>query len=269
LHKPHRLIFKSFPEGDEIASEKIASNDARIARGIMDTLLVSAASGIKARMESLDMLANNLANSETTGFKADSEFVNLYQQQLPMIENQWTNFSQGALVQTGNPLNLALSGKGLFALNGPNGIVYTRNGNLQITKANQLATSDGYTLRNALDQGKPITVDPTLPLAIDKAGNVSQNGQHQGRIELARIPSASEVLTKLGNNYFALTERGSAAVEQETEVMQGHLEQSNVSVADSAVRLINVMRQFEMLQKAMTIGAQMSKDAVQQVARVG
>jgi flagellar basal-body rod protein FlgF len=235
----------------------------------MDTLLVSAASGIKARMESLDMLANNLANSETAGFKADSEFVNLYQQQLPVIENQWTNFAQGTLLQTGNPLNVALSGNGLFALNGPNGVVYTRNGNLQITKSNQLATPDGYTLRNALDQGRPITVDPSQPVLIDKAGNVSQNSQQIGRIELVRVPSAADALKKLGNSYFALTERGSAAPEQETEVLQGHLEQSNVTVADSSVRLINVMRQFEMLQKAMNIGAQMNKEAVQQVARVG
>src|SRR5690242_16681290 len=73
----------------------------------MDPLLISAASGMKARIESLDMLANNLANSGTAGFKADREFYNLYQQSLPMVEKQWTDFSQGTLVPTGNPLDLS------------------------------------------------------------------------------------------------------------------------------------------------------------------
>src|SRR6266849_9897246 len=127
----------------------------------MDPLLISAASGMKARMESLDMLANNLANTGTAGFKADREFNGLFEQELPVIERQWTDFSQGSVIPTGNPLDLALSGKGFFALNTPTGIVYTRNGNFQISKSNLLGTAEGYTLRNVLDQGRPIKVDPT------------------------------------------------------------------------------------------------------------
>src|SRR5215813_10400947 len=81
----------------------------------MDTLLIAAASGMKSRMESLDMLANNIANTGTAGFKADREFFNVYQRQLPLIENRWTDFSQGSLVPTGNSLDLALTGPGFFA----------------------------------------------------------------------------------------------------------------------------------------------------------
>src|SRR5579871_1171642 len=105
----------------------------------MDPLLISAASGMKARMESLDMLANNIANTGTAGFKADREFYGLFEQELPVIERQWTDFSQGMVTPTGNPLNLALSGQGYFALNSPTGVVYTRNGNFQVSKSNQLA----------------------------------------------------------------------------------------------------------------------------------
>jgi flagellar basal-body rod protein FlgF len=234
----------------------------------MDSLLISAASGMKARMESLDMLANNLANAETAGFKADREFYNLYQQQLPVIENHWTDFSQGTVLMTGNPLNIALSGRGLLAVNGPEGIAYTRNGNLRISKTNQLETADGYTLRNVLNQGRPIEVDPAQPVSIDKAGTVSQNGVETGRIEIAQVPSASDAIRKLGNNYFALLDRAAASAANDTEVLQNYLEQSNVPVADAAIRLVSVMRQFEMLQKAVTIGAEMNKKAVQEVARV-
>jgi flagellar basal body rod protein FlgG len=234
----------------------------------MDPILISAASGMKARMESLDMLANNIANSGTAGFKADREFYNLYQQELPVIETQWTDFSQGTVLPTGNPLNLALSGKGFFALNGPSGTVYTRNGNFQISKTNQIGTSEGYTLRNVLDKGNPMTVDAAEPITIDKDGMVTQGGQQVGQIEVSEIPSAANGLNKLGNSYFSLN-LGAASSAQGTEILQGQLEQSNVPVAESAVRLVSVMRQFEMLQKAMNLTSQMNKEAIQEVAKVG
>jgi flagellar basal body rod protein FlgG len=224
---------------------------------------------MKARMESLDMLANNLANTGTAGFKTDREFYGLYQQALPVIERHWTDFTQGVLLPTGNPLNLGLSGKGFFALNSPTGVVYTRNGEFQISKTNQLQTAEGYTLRNTRDKGKPILVDPEKAIDIDKDGVVRQAGEEIGQIEIAGIATAAEALSKLGNSYFALADKSaSAAKAQDTEVQQGALEQSNVPVADAAVRLVSVMRQFEMLQRAMSLGADMNKHAIEEVARV-
>ncbi len=235
----------------------------------MDPLLISAASGMKARMDSLDMLANNLANSGTSGFKADREFYSLYEQQLPVVETRWTDFSQGTVLPTGNPLNLALSGNGFFALTAPTGIVYTRNGNFRISKANQLESAEGYPLRNILDMGNPITVDPAQDLAVGTDGTVTQGGQALGQIEVGLIPSAVDQVGKLGNSYFALVDgAGNATPAVATEVQQGQLEQSNVPVADVAVRLVSVMRQFEMLQKAMNISSEMSKQAIQEVAKV-
>ncbi len=226
----------------------------------MDSLLISAASGMKARMESLDMLANNIANSGTVGFKTDREFYGIYQQELPVIEKQWTDFSQGAVTPTGNPLDLALSGKGMFALNTPNGVVYTRNGQFQISKSNQLQTADGFTLRNSRDQGKPITVDPNQPIEIGKNGTVKQGGQEIAQLELKNPDDPSQVVSKLGSSYFALLNPGAA---KDIEVQQGALEQSNVPVADAAVRLVSVMRQFEMLQRAINVGAEMNKQAIE------
>ena len=235
----------------------------------MDPLLISAASGMKARMESLDMLANNIANSGTAGFKTDREFYSLYQQELPVIEKQYTDFSQGMLTPTSNPLDLSLSGKGFFALNAPTGTVYTRNGQFQISKSNQLQTVEGFTLRNALDQGKPITVDPTQAIVIDKGGVVSQGGQDIAQIEIGGIDNPSQVLGKLGTSNFAfLNPAGKSGPAKDAEVGQGSLEQSNVPAADSAVRLVSVMRQFEMLQKAITVGAEMNRQAIEQVAKV-
>src|SRR5262249_17222488 len=143
------------------------------------------------------------ANSATTSFKSDHEFYGLYQDELPVIEKQWTDFTQGSLLPTGNPLNLGLSGTGFFALNSPTGVVYTRNGNVLISKLNQLESADGYTLRNVRDNGTPIVVDPSKSIAIDKSGVVSQGGQQIGQIEIADGPSGANVLSKLGSTYFA------------------------------------------------------------------
>jgi flagellar basal-body rod protein FlgF len=236
----------------------------------MDALMISAASGMKARMDSLDMLANNVANTNTAGFKADREFYNLYKDQLPVVQTHWTDFSQGLLTQTSNPLNLALSGAGFFALNEPNGVVYTRGGDVHISKANQLVSVSGYTLRNVLDQGKPITVDPTLPVTVTADGSVMQSAQVLGKLEIDEIAPAAGTFEKLGNTYFALGDpKAKMQPATNAEVHQGYLEQSNVPVADSAVRLVSVMRQFDMLQRAMNIGTQMDKAAVQDVAKPG
>jgi flagellar basal-body rod protein FlgF len=262
----------------------------------MDTLLINAASGMKARMESLDMLANNIANTGTVGFKADREFYNLYAQQQPLVESQWTDFSQGSVLPTGHPLDLALWGPGFFALNGPSGTLYTRNGSFRVSKTNQLVSAEGYPVRDMLNQGRPIVVDPEQEISIDKSGLVTQGGQELGQLEIdqalaadalstsspqtpalqtpvSQVPvlqsNASQAIGKLGNSYFALS--SSDATMQAvsgSDVLQGQLEQSNVAVSDSTVRLLSVMRQFEMLQRALNIGAQMNKEAIQDVARV-
>jgi len=187
-----------------------------------------------------------------------------------VIERQWTDFSQGSIVPTGNPLNLALSGKGYFALTSPSGVVYTRNGNFQISKTGELATPEGYTLRNKLDpEHRPIKVDPAQAVDIGKDGIVGQGGQEVGQIEMSQVSPDSNAVNKLGNSYFALVNKSSVPpTSADTEILQGQLEQSNVPVAEGAVRLVSVMRQFEMLQKAMLLGSEMNKQAIQEVAKV-
>jgi flagellar basal-body rod protein FlgF len=226
-------------------------------------------------MESLDMLANNIANAGTDGYKGDREFYNLYvsadaagevlPSTMPLIERPWTDLSQGSLRVTGNSLDLALSGKGFFAVNGPSGPLYTRNGAFRITQAGVLGTSEGYSVRGAA--GRPIPLQPGQPVDVAADGTVSQNGQAMGRIELADF-TAPDALAKQGANYFTAA-RGVQPSRAAADVQQGKLEGSNVGAAESAVRLIAVMRQFEMLQKAVGIGAEMNRKAVEEVARVG
>lgn len=245
----------------------------------MDSLTASAASGLRARMEALEMLANNLANAATGGYKTDRESYSLYfapeasgataaeRRVMPVIERQWTDFSQGLLRTTGNPFDLALAGKGFFAVNAPSGTLYTRNGNFSVSTKGELLTSEGYSLR--LLGGGTLKVQAGKPVEIASDGTVRQEGQVAGRLEIVDFADRS-VLGKMGNSYFRNTDaQAKAAAAAGAEVHQGKLESSNVGSAESAVRLVGVMRQFEMLQKALTLGAEMNRKAVEEVARVG
>lgn len=246
----------------------------------MDALSISAASGMRARMESLDMLSNNMANANTGGYKMDHEFYSLYVSAeaadspldspspgtLPLIEKPWTDHAQGVLRQTGNSLDFALSGKGFFAVNGPKGPLYTRNGSFRLSAAGVLTTSDGYPVRT--NDGKTVTTQSGAPLEVTTDGTVRQDGQSLGQLDVVGFKDNAE-LNKQGANYFYKIDPKTATVAASAEVRQGQVEDSNVGSAEAAVRLVSVMRQFEMLNKAMTIGSDMNKQAIEEVARVG
>ena len=241
----------------------------------MDTLTVSAASGMQARMQSLDMLANNLANTETGGYKTDREFYNLYVSAeaagaeggpgatLPVVERPWTDFSQGTLRATGSASDLALTGKGFFAVDGPAGSLFTRNGNFRVSPAGSLVTAEGYPVRTV--SGTNLNIQSSGDLQVSPDGTVQQNGQTLGQLEIGEFPD-TDALVKQGASYFRSAQTPQPASAPQVE--QGKLESSNVSPAESAVRLVGIMRQFEMLQKAATLGSQMNRQAVEEVARV-
>jgi len=241
----------------------------------MDQLTLSAASGMRSRIEALDLLANNIANASTSGYKSDREFYNLYVSAdadgattLPDIEGNWVDFSQGVVRETGNPLDLALAGRGFLTADSPTGALYTRNGTLRLSPAGVLQTADGYPLRTN-DPPYRIQARPDGPaLQIQKDGSVMQEGQVLGVLALAdwKDPKALE---KQGGVYFRLSD---ASFKSETpsglEVLQGRLEGSNTGPAEAAVQMVGVLRQFEALQKAIAIGAEMSRKAVEDVGRV-
>jgi flagellar basal body rod protein FlgG len=251
-------------------------------RLVMDNLTIAAASGLRSRMESLDLLANNLANSATNGFKRDQEFYGVYSSAdsddpinggasttLPTIQKQWTDFSPGILQDTGNPMDVALSGSGnaFLAVKGPSGTLYTRAGNLQVLSTGELATTDGYALQSA--GGGGIRVTSGKPLVISPDGTVQQGGQAIGQMQVVSFKSTN-ALKKMGAAYFQNTDaKNTPVAATNVAVQQGKVEGSNVPVAEAAMRLVGVMRQFEMLQKAISVSNDMDTKTIQDVARVG
>lgn len=243
----------------------------------MDQISVMAAAGMQARKQSLDLVANNLANSSTSGYKTDGEFYTLFSSEMagedasgpsavPMIERQWTDFQQGLLEPTNNPLDFGLSGKGFFVVQGPSGPLYTRNGNFRFSTSGAIVTSEGYPLLQ--QNGQPFTANTAQPLEVSRDGNISQNGKPIGQIKLVNFAKPNE-LTKFGGNYFSNAAAQQPADATNMEVFQGKLEASNVSASHGAVRIVGLSRQFEMMQKAISLSNDMGKKAIEEVAKVG
>ena len=244
----------------------------------MDPLLTAAAGGLRSRAESLDILANNLANANTAGFKGDLERFAPYISEdaqsdplfpwnspnlVPDMQRHWVDFTQGAVERTDRNLDLAIEGKGFFSVEGPQGKLYTRNGNFQMRKDGAVVTIQGYPLLQA--DGTQLKVDPAQPMEITRTGAVMQQGQQIASIPLFET-NDQESVSKSGLNYFKWS--NPATPLNEIELRQGFLEGANVSPAQSAVRLVNIMRQFESLQKAVSLSTEMNRRAVEDVARV-
>jgi flagellar basal-body rod protein FlgF len=241
----------------------------------MDSLTIAATSGLRSRMESLDLLANNLANATTAGFKADRESYDLYASEealradyppvwSPTVQKNWTDFRQGALQATGKNLDFAIDGAGFFVVDANGSPLLTRNGGFRVSKEGFLETSEGHKVQKA--GGGPIKLDPYADVVMNRDGSLVQNGTAVGKIQVSE-PGSSASLSKAGSNYFSISDVN-ALQNASGAIYQGQLESANFASAESAVRLVNVMRQFEMLQRAMTIGGEMSKKAVEEVARV-
>ncbi len=225
------------------------------------------------------MLANNLANSSSSGFKADREFYSTYFSAdlvtgvdptvgaSPVVEKNWTDFSQGALLPTGNSTDLALSGSGFFAVGGPSGTLYTRNGGFRISPKGTLVTAEGYPVR--LVGNQTLQTQSANPIEVAPDGGVVQDGIPLGQFELVNFNDPSQ-LTKLPNGYFQSPgPQITATTATGVQVAQGKLESSNTGPAEASARMISLLRHFEMLQHAIKIGADMNRQAVEEVAKVG
>jgi len=246
----------------------------------MDNLGIAAASGLQSLMTSLDMLANNLANSNTVGYKSDREFYGTFSSEdaqngvdggsgasLPVIQKQWTDFSPGTIESTGSPLDVAITGKGFFVVTGPKGPLYTRAGHFKVMPNGELANDNGYPVRTP--SGGNITIPAGKAINITREGQVQADGNTIGQINVVDFKS-TESLQKAGGTCFEnIDPKNQATQMTNADIQQVKLEGSNVPVAYAAMRLVSIMRQFEMLQKAVGVSSEMDTKSITEVARVG
>ncbi len=244
----------------------------------MDAVFLYAAAANQMVMERrMNEISNNIANVNTTAFKKQvpvfaglhAPFAKVHSlggsqdgtgnisllpiPVFPVIDELVTNFEEGAIQVTGNPLDVAIEGKGFFQIQTAGGIRYSRNGTFAISPEKQLVTDNGNPV---LGSGGPIALPPGI-VTIDPTGKISVQGPDGGppieigSIALVDIP-AKTFLQKIGNNLFTLMEGGEAVPIEEGKgrVRQGALESSNVNPVAEMVAMISAIRQYEAAQKA-------------------
>ncbi|MDH4100410.1 MAG: flagellar basal-body rod protein FlgF [Nitrospirota bacterium] len=241
--------------------------------------LYTAASGLIARMEALDATTNNLANANTTGYKAHKPSFESYlkaEQQtpvgaMPMIreaQNTGTRLSStaldmraGGVQQTGNPLDVALEGDGFLVVQTPAGVRYTKNGSLSLDSNNRLVTKQGYPV---LGEGGPIVLDGTR-IEINPAGAISVDGSQVGSLQVVEF---KDDLLKEGENLFMAARDTVAEPSPKTRVKQGYIETSNVNVVKEMIALVEEGRAAETYQKVIQAMGDVLGKAVNEVGKV-
>ncbi|MEM6330705.1 MAG: flagellar basal-body rod protein FlgF [Planctomycetota bacterium] len=219
------------------------------------------AEGARAQAQRLEVIANNLANVDTVGFKPDvtsfqARFAEAIQQGhagagsrgvddvgggVKTIETL-TNFRPGNLKHTGNDTDLAIEGNGFFQVAGPDGeALLTRAGNFRLDNVGRLMTANGYAVLDA--GGAPIQLAPNLPWSISGDGFIEQGG---GAVPIALVePDSLAELTKVGANMFRPRGEMRPVGETARAVRSGTLEMSAASSTRQMMAMIEVSRAFE------------------------
>jgi flagellar basal-body rod protein FlgG len=255
--------------------------------------LFTAASGMEAQQYQMDTISNNLANVNTTGFRRnEARFQDLVYQEMrapgspvgasvvPVgqdvglgvkVGSSEKIFTQGNLIQTGNPLDIAVQGDGFFQVTLPDGTTaYTRDGSFKRDANGALVTADGYFVN------PQITIPQNAQqLSIGEDGTVSalvpgsSLPQQLGQIQLARFVNPAGLSPVGGHNLYTQTAASGAPIVSQaglngTGTLQGgYLENSNVQVVQEIVNMIVSQRAFEANSKAITAADEMLQTAVQ------
>lgn len=222
----------------------------------------------------LDIAANNLANTDTTGYKFEelmtsadpvtpaSSAVGSTPVTFVTANGVARDYTQGPLSQTGEPLDVAIDGKGFFQISTAAGPRYTRDGRFMLDPTGKLVTQDGDAVQG---DGGDITLDPKKgPVSISPTGVISQGGAKIGQLSLVNFDDLS-VLSKDGNNLFENTSNATPQPATGTLIKQGMLEGSNVQPITQITRLIEINRAYAAASDMITSTSDLSKTAVERL----
>lgn len=243
----------------------------------MDSGYYAACTALMTQSQALETVANNLANSSTSGFRAQhsifrsllasnsgapmsplNEAVNQY----GVLQGSRVELTQGALEQTGNDLDLGIEGPGFFVVQTAAGRRLTRNGAFHVAH-NQLVSSDGSPVMG--ENGVVRMVDGPVSIAPD--GTVSVNGAVAGKLKLVEIKPGAPV-ESAGGTYYTAPQSAETA-DTHSNIRQGMIEASNVNTVSATVELITIQRQFDLMRRALSIfDAQFNKTATEDLPRI-
>ncbi|HYE47439.1 MAG TPA: flagellar basal-body rod protein FlgF [Caulobacter sp.] len=241
-----------------------------------NTLYISLSRHMTLRRE-MDIIANNIANADTTGFKVESLMVRTETQapahmtdgpgsvKFVLDDGVARDFTQGSLRQTGSDFDLAIEGKGFFQVTTGEGERYTRDGRFTLSPEGKLTTQAGDPV---MGEGGEIVLDPAKgPVTIAADGTVSQAGERVGKVGVFVFDDRS-VLAKDQNNLLKNTSNAAPTADTASRVRQGMLEGSNVNPILQITRMIEVSRAYESVVRTMENTADLSRRAVERLGRV-
>lgn len=244
----------------------------------MEKLIYTAMSGAQHTLMAQQIRANNLANVNTAGFRADFERVTSYAlsgdghptRVLASEQKAGSNFQAGALMQTGRTLDVAVRGKGFFTVQTVDGNeAYTRAGNFEIDSEGQL-TLNGLPV---LGDGGELVLPPYRDLSIGNDGVISVTPQGGGAVlEVGRLklinPEAGE-LTKGLDGLFRMRDGEEADASEEVVVASGFLEGSNVSAVDELINTMALSRNFELQVRLMKTADEQARQGAKLISGQG
>lgn len=234
--------------------------------------LYSAAAGMQAQQQRIDSVANDLANVNTNGYKhtrvafRDLLYVNdasgnVHSGAGAAATTIGRGFTQGAMRETGNPLDVAIEGEGFLRVRRADGTdALTRDGSLRIDPRGRLTTQRGELVQPAITV--PAGTDESA-VSIGADGTVNANNRPVGRIQLVNVRSP-ESLDVIGENLYRTTAAsGAATTAAGARLTQGSIEASNVDVGDSMTEMIDAQRSFQLASRAVQMQDQMLQIANQ------
>jgi flagellar basal-body rod protein FlgF len=244
----------------------------------MDSGYYAVSAGLAAQTQALELVAHNLANLATTGYRGQqSTFrsllagrgavsgnaLNAAVNDFGVLGGSRVDLAPGSLTPTGNPLDVGVAGSGFLVVQSAQGNLYTRDGSFHVTPTGQLVTSQGNAV---LGEQGPVTL-PNGNVAISADGTISVEGTVVDKLQLTEFPPGTN-LTAMGNATYAAP-AGSAVTAADSSVRQGMLEGSNVNATEGVVQLITVQRNAEMLSRAFSaLDGQLNQLAVQDLPKV-
>jgi flagellar basal-body rod protein FlgF len=230
----------------------------------MDRGLYVAMTGAKQIMQAQAVNNHNIANSSTTGYRADGVAFTSepiygpgYATRVNAVAGDaGTDFSSGVMMSTSRPLDVAVNGKGFIAVRGADGTeAYTRAGDLQVTALGAVITSTGFPV---LSESGPLTVPPSTQVTIGTDGTVSVvplglSAAAQSQVDRIKLvnPSTKD-LQKGSDGLLRLKSGGKAKTDETVTITSGELESSNVNAAQSLVNMIELQRLYELQIKSIS-----------------
>jgi flagellar basal-body rod protein FlgF len=243
----------------------------------MDSGYYAAFTGLISRIEALDVVANNLANVSTTGFRGQHEFyeavtansggqalspLNVAINNYGVLGGASVDLEQGSLQETGNSLDLAIRGTAFFAVQTPRGVRYTRSGAFHESAAGQIVTQDGDPV---LGPTGPLELSPGA-VTVGPDGTVSVNSAIQGQLRLAEFAPGTDLAPEGNTNFMAPA--GAERPAANSTIAPGMLEAPNISAVKETVTLMVLQRHTELLERTLSIFLDdFNRTAVQDLAR--